>query len=75
MIDENKGTEIFNCLNPEQYRIFYNVTKYNYPMKYFTSTISDQQLANFYSEISKSSFLENSFKGDINSVQSFHGGK
>lgn len=58
MINENRGSEIFSCLKPEQIRIFENVTKYDYPLKYFTSTISEDQLMKFDQEISESDHYE-----------------
>ena len=52
-ITEAKGTEIFNCLLPEQLRIFENVVNYNYPMKYFTSTIKENQIEMFQKDLSR----------------------
>ena len=73
MIHDNKGSEIFNCLKPEQIRIFEHVIKYNYPLKYFTSTVSEDQLLNFDQEISRSSIHNYSMSGD--GMNSYNGGK
>lgn len=61
MIQEDNGMEIYECLLPEQIRIFENVTRHGYPVKYFINTITDKQLQVFEQRINKSYQLNGSF--------------